>query len=179
MRATGILALLLLALGATACGRQASPADGPAGPNEIIITNGTVLDGRGSEPLPDGVVVITGDRITFVGRAVDYPVPSDAQVIDARGGTILPGIVDAHVHSASDPAVRREFLMDGVTTVCDLGSPLEDMAGFSEDRADRAPAARGLKAGPILTAPGGLPGAVLDRALNYEVGTPEEARTAA
>lgn len=178
MRTLGILALLLACLGATACGREASRTDGPADPDEIIITNGTVLDGRGSEPLPDGVVVITGDRITFVGRAADYPVPSDAQVVDARGGTILPGIVDAHVHSASDPAVRREFLMDGVTTVCDLGSPLEDMARFAEDHLDQAPAARGLKAGPILTAPGGLPGAVLEGGLNYEVGTPEEAGAA-
>jgi imidazolonepropionase-like amidohydrolase len=178
MRTLGILALLLVALSATACGRQASPADGPVDSDQIIITNGTVLDGRGSEPLPDGVVVVTGGRITFVGKAADYPVPSDAQVIDALGGTILPGIVDAHVHSASDPSVRREFLMDGVTTVCDLGSPLEDMARFAEDHLEQAPAARGLKAGPILTAPGGLPGAVLERSLNYEVGTAEEAGAA-
>jgi len=123
-------------------------------------------------------VVIVEDRITFVGRAADYTDRTGAQVIDARGGTILPGIVDAHVHSASSPAIRREFLANGVTAICDLGSPLEDMPEFDEGTLGHAPVARGFRAGPIITAPGGLPDAVLREDLNYEIGTPDEARAA-
>jgi imidazolonepropionase-like amidohydrolase len=52
------------------------------------------------------------------------------------------------------------------------------MPEFDEDTFDQDPVARGFRAGPILTAPGGLPGAVLGRGLNYEVKTPDEARAA-
>ena len=142
-----------------------------------ILTNGTVIDGTGTDPVPDGSVVIRGDRIAAVGpRAPD--VPPGAQVIDAEGGTILPGIIDAHVHSAADPTVRRDLLTAGVTAVCDLGSPLDSMPQFAQERVGQDPVARGFRAGPILTAPGGLPDAVLHENLNYEVGTVEQARAA-
>jgi imidazolonepropionase-like amidohydrolase len=172
------LVLLSVLLGSAACGGQALPHDTPASSGPVVITNGTILDGRGSEPVRDGIVAIAGARITFVGRAADYSFPSHAQVIDARGGTILPGIIDAHVHGTSAPALRRQFLVSGVTSVCDLGLSLEDMPQFDEDTVDQDPVARGFRAGPILTAPGGLPGAVLGRGLNYEVKTPHEAREA-
>lgn len=178
MKTLRTLLLLSALLAVAACGGQISPGETPTGSSQTIITNGTVVDGRGSEPIRDGIVVIVEDRITFVGRASDYPDRTHAQVIDARGGTILPGIIDAHVHGASDPAIRREFLISGVTTVCDLGSPLDDMPQFDEGYLDQDPVARGFRAGPIITAPGGLPDAVLHEDVNYEVGTPDEARAA-
>ena len=172
------LVLLSALLGSAACGGQALPHDTPASSSPVVITNGTVLDGRGSEPVRDGIVAIVGARITFVGRAADYAFPSHAQVIDARGGTILPGIIDAHVHGVSTPAMRRLFLVSGVTSVCDVGLSLEDMPEFDEATLGHDLVARGFRAGPILTAPGGLPGAVLGRDLSYEVKTPHEARAA-
>lgn len=177
-RTLGNLLLLSALLGMAACGGQGSPRGTPAGPTPVIITNGTVVDGRGSEAIRDGIVVIVGDRITFVGRAADYAYPSDSQVIDARGGTILPGIIDAHVHGAADPAIRRQFLISGVTAVCDLGFPLGYMPQFDEDHLGQDPVARGFRSGLIITAPGGLPDAVLHEHINYEVGTPDEARAA-
>jgi len=173
-----MLVWLSILLGITACGGQGWPGDTPASSSRIIITNGTVLDGRGSEPIRDGIVAILDDRITFVGRASDYPDRTHARVIDARGGTILPGIVDAHVHGTSNPAIRREFLIRGVTAVCDLGSPLKDMPQFDTGYLGQDPVARGFDAGPIITAPGGLPDAVLHKKINYEVRSPNEARAA-
>jgi imidazolonepropionase-like amidohydrolase len=124
-------------------------------------------------------VVIVDDRITFVGKAAHYPFPADAQVIDAREGTVLPGIIDAHVHGASTPAIQRQFLLSGVTSVCDLGFPVEDMPKFDENTFDQEPVARGFQAGPIITVPGGYPrvgGQVYH--LSYEVTNPDEARAA-
>jgi imidazolonepropionase-like amidohydrolase len=178
MKTLGMLILLSILLGIAACGGQVSPGPMPANSSRIIITNGTIVDGRGSEPIRDGIVVIVEDRIVFVGKASDYFDRTRAQVIDARGGTILPGIIDAHVHGGSDPAIRHEFLIGGVTAVCDLGFPLEAMARFDQDHLGQDPVARGFRAGPILTAPGGLPGAALHENVNYEVGTPDEARAA-
>jgi imidazolonepropionase-like amidohydrolase len=174
----GRLAILITLLVLAACRGLFPPGNAPSSPRPIIIRNGTVVDGSGSGPVRNGIVVISGDRITFVGQAAGYRVPSHAQVIDAGGGTILPGIIDAHVHGTSSPVTRRQFLTSGVTSVCDLGSSLEHMADFDEDRLDGQPVARGFRAGPILTAPGGLPGAVLGRDLTYEVRTPEQAREA-
>ena len=178
VRAVKVLICLVVLLSANACGEQREQGEILSAADPFVITNGTIIDGTGSNPIQDGIIVIEEDQLTFVGQASDFSIPAGAEVIDIQGGTILPGIIDAHVHSSSDPAVRREFLIDGVTTVCDLGSPLVDMAQFDDSFLDQDPVARGFQAGPILTAPGGLPDIVLQSNLNYEVGTPDEARAA-
>jgi len=165
--------LLLMVSFSAACNGPEESFTGP-----LVISNGTVIDGTGADPIVDGIVIIEGERITTVGSGVGYSIPPDAWVIDAHGGMILPGFIDAHVHSASDPKLRHEFLLGGVTAVCDLGTPLDDVHQFDEDYYNDQPAARGYKAGSIITAVGGMPDAVLHENLNYEVGTPDEARAA-
>jgi imidazolonepropionase-like amidohydrolase len=65
----------------------------------LVIRNGQVIDGTGAAPVPDGVVVAENGRITFVGPVAQAPkIPSDARQIDATGGSILPGLVEAHYH---------------------------------------------------------------------------------
>ena len=174
---TSILIVFTL-LGIASCGGQSTPENIPASSGPIIISNGTVVDGLGSEPIRDGIVVIEKDRIAFVGRSADYSQPAQALVIDAQGGTILPGIIDAHVHSAVNPVYRQKSLNNGITAICDLGSPLEDMPKFHENYLEGDPVASGFHSGPIITAEGGLPDAVLHIDYNYEVRTPDEARAA-
>jgi imidazolonepropionase-like amidohydrolase len=99
-------------------------------------------------------------------------------VLDAGGGTILPGLVDSHTHTTYDPAVRCTILACGVTSVCDLGSEIDTMPHNARRADDGRPAARGFCAGSMLTVPGGLPDAVFRSQLNYEVTTPQEARAA-
>jgi len=65
-----------------------------------IITNGRLVDGRGGQPVADAAVVVTDGRITFAGpRQAAPPLPPDARRIDAGGGTIMPGLVEAHFHA--------------------------------------------------------------------------------
>ncbi len=65
-----------------------------------LITNGQLVDGTGRPAVPDAAVVVENGRIAFAGPAGKAPrVPPDAQRIDARGGTILPGLVEAHFHA--------------------------------------------------------------------------------
>ena len=66
--------------------------------HSLVITNGTVIDGTGADPISEGIVIVAGDRIVAVGRASDWSIPPAARVIDAQGGTILPGFINAHVH---------------------------------------------------------------------------------
>jgi imidazolonepropionase-like amidohydrolase len=64
-----------------------------------VIRNGQIIDGTGAAPVADGVVVIEDGRLSYVGAAAGAPaVADDAAVIDARGGTIMPGLVEAHFH---------------------------------------------------------------------------------
>ncbi len=64
-----------------------------------VITNGQIIDGTGAAPIPQGVVVIRDGRLSYVGPANEADtIPHDAVRIDAKGGTIMPGLVEAHFH---------------------------------------------------------------------------------
>ena len=63
------------------------------------IANGTLVDGTGAKPIPNAAVVVRDGRIAYAGLADRAPeVPPDARRIDVKGGTILPGLVEAHYH---------------------------------------------------------------------------------
>lgn len=144
----------------------------------LVVRNGSVIDGTGRPPIANGAVVVQGRRILAVGEASAFAIPEDATVLDAGGGTILPGIINSHTHSTHDPGVRRAFLVDGVTTVCNLGTTLARLPLFDGASTPEGPAARGVFAGPIITAPGGYPGPVYGSQFSYEVASPDEARAA-
>ena len=75
----------------------------------LAITNGTLIDGRGSEPQTGMTILIEGERISALGDQVN--IPRDATVIDAEGGSILPGLIDTHVHFMLEyPDVLRYLL---------------------------------------------------------------------
>ncbi|MBP7964189.1 MAG: amidohydrolase family protein [Caldilineaceae bacterium] len=63
-----------------------------------LIHNGTLIDGTGRAPVTDAAILLEGNRIRAVGPVASLSVPADAQRIDAQGGTILPGLIDSHVH---------------------------------------------------------------------------------
>jgi imidazolonepropionase-like amidohydrolase len=106
-----------------------------------LVENGTIIDGNGGPPLPDSAVLIDNDRIRAVGPAVSMSLPIVGLTrIDAGGGFILPGLIDAHVHmwhddfdvmrEMTDPLSlnfyraignMRSTIEAGVTTVRDAG----------------------------------------------------------
>jgi imidazolonepropionase-like amidohydrolase len=64
-----------------------------------VVANGQLIDGTGAPPVRDGVVVVKDGKIAYAGSAVRQPaIPPDTKRIDARGGTIMPGLVEAHFH---------------------------------------------------------------------------------
>ena len=65
-----------------------------------LIQNGQIVDGTGAAPVADGAIVIEGGKITYVGPVKDAPQISESALrIDAQGGTIMPGLVEAHFHA--------------------------------------------------------------------------------
>jgi imidazolonepropionase-like amidohydrolase len=64
-----------------------------------IIFGGQLIEGTGAAPIPRAALVLQDGRIAYAGPAAQAPtVPADARRIDARGGTIMPGLVEAHYH---------------------------------------------------------------------------------
>ena len=104
------LALLLLALPAL---RSQQPSQTP---RPLVFTHVTVLDMTGSPPRPDMAVMISGDRITALGPSNGFRVPSDAQVVDATGKFLIPGLWDLHVHWLHKNYLPL-FIANGVTGI--------------------------------------------------------------
>ncbi len=93
------------------------------GESTKVITGATLFDGTGRAPLKDAVIIIEGARIKEVGPADKIEVPQQAQVIDARGKFVIPGLADMHNHLDSDSI--------GITQhVQDFGGSLKRMLGW-------------------------------------------------
>jgi len=64
-----------------------------------LIANGRLVDGTGAPAVADAAVVVKDGKVIYAGPARGAPeIPPDARRIDARGGTIMPGLVEAHFH---------------------------------------------------------------------------------
>jgi len=114
--------------------------------NIKALVGGTLIDGYGSKPIRNSVIIIEGERIKAVGQVGTLAVPRGAEVISTEGMTVLPGLWDMHVHlminGHSDyahwdktypplmetvimPASAKQLLMAGITSARDLGAPLK------------------------------------------------------
>ena len=69
-----------------------------------VIRGASLIDGRGGDPLKNAVIVVQGSHIKAVGSRDDKDlaanIPQDAEVIDAEGCTLMPGMMDLHIHTA-------------------------------------------------------------------------------
>ncbi len=63
-----------------------------------IFSGVYLIDGNGGEPVPDAMVVVEGDTITYAGRKDPEFRPEDAEITDATGLTLMPGLIDSHIH---------------------------------------------------------------------------------
>jgi enamidase len=74
------------------------PATASAQTKAVAIVGGTLIDGTGRAPVPDAAVVMQDGKFTAVGKRGDISIPRGAEVIDAKGRTIFPGLIDGHCH---------------------------------------------------------------------------------
>jgi imidazolonepropionase-like amidohydrolase len=162
--------------------RQAPAAQATAPP--IAIVGARVIDGTGTPPVNDSVVVVDGDRILGAGPRARVPVPRGATVVDAAGKVLMPGLVDVHCH-INQPAedMKRYWLAQlrwGVTTMRSAGNDKpETVPLFRQTRAPRQGsgqagaflAPRSYTAGQGFSVNGPYPGAP-----TFRPTTAEEAR---
>lgn len=122
----------------------------PTTAKTTAIVGATLIDGRGSAPVADAVVIVRGERIVAVGTRAVVAVPKDAEVIDARGLALLPGLIDAHFHIDGDDGLPSLFLSHGVTSTRDPGQWIE---AYEAARKLGKPLPRLFLAGPHLDSP--------------------------
>jgi imidazolonepropionase-like amidohydrolase len=124
------------------------PIDAQARAVTLALVGGTLIDGHGGLPLRNSVILVDGERIAAVGPIGSLAVPAGVPVISTEGMYVLPGLWDMHVHlmlvghgnyahwdrtypgelgRTIIPAAARQSLMAGVTSVRDLGGPLEEL----------------------------------------------------
>jgi imidazolonepropionase-like amidohydrolase len=166
-----LLALAVVAQGfSPAVSPRAAQGSSPAQGRTVAIRSGRLFDGKSSTLLSDQIVLIEGDRIAAVGAAV--PIPSSATVIDLGRATLLPGMIDSHLHlydnTPNDSQASRTIvavanakktLEAGFTTAVDLDS----RGGYGtvdlRDAINRGtvPGPRLQVSGPALTPRGATP----------------------
>jgi imidazolonepropionase-like amidohydrolase len=80
---------------------EASALEAAKSASVTAVTGGRLIDGTGGSVLRSPVVLISGKRIQAIGEAGSLKIPDGAEVIDAAGCTLMPGMIDGHVHVAA------------------------------------------------------------------------------
>jgi imidazolonepropionase-like amidohydrolase len=155
--------------------RRVPVKPGPTGPDRVLVLRGgRIFDGTGTSA-HEGTLVIERNKISKILPASSTDWPKNAEVMDAAGKTILPGLIDLHTHltypltegetgkavSESDATLRaveklRYFLEGGITSVRDVGSQGDITFRLKEwVRDNRLAGPRVFPAGQFITAEGG------------------------
>ncbi|UCF20056.1 MAG: amidohydrolase family protein [Gemmatimonadota bacterium] len=101
--------------------------------NVLVVRNVTVIDGTGADAKRAMTVVIEGRRIAAIGKDESLVYPASGHVIDGTGKYLIPGLWDMHVHLRDLDGTLALFIVNGVTTVRDMGSDLELTAAMREE----------------------------------------------
>jgi imidazolonepropionase-like amidohydrolase len=167
---SGVLFCLLLASILT--------AQQPSG-GVIAIQGATMITGTGSPAVRNAVIVIEGGRIRDAGPGSDVKVPKNAQVVDAKGKWVIPGLIDAHVHFSQSagiytrpdivdlrkrrsyekemewikgrlPYTLASYIASGITGVVDCGGPMWNF-DMRDIASQTKKAPRVAVAGPLIS----------------------------
>lgn len=139
----------------------------------VALVGGQLLDGYEAEPIHHSVVVFDNGRITAVGTQRDTVIPDNAVIIDTGGRTVMPGLIDAHMHidlighgeyedyyelldgmarlDEVMPIAAKQMMRGGVTSGLDLGAPFQVLEFRERIRRGEIPGPRLTISGPWIT----------------------------
>ena len=137
----------------------------------LVFDGGTLIDGRGGAPIDNPVVVVEGSRIKTVGARGQISYPPSARVIRTDGRTILPGLIDPHIHLRD--YMPPLFLRYGVTTVGDTNNDTDWILTQREAlKSGRIKGPRLYVSGTAAAGPDAE-----ESGISHRLATPEEARS--
>ena len=136
------------------------------------LVGGTLINGLGSTPIYNSVILIKDDTITEVGTVESLAIPEGFELVSTEGMTVMPGLWEMHAHlmitghsnyahwdvaykdKLEDeimPASAVQLLLAGVTTVRDLGAPLDESASIKKRiESGELPGPRLFVSGPFI-----------------------------
>ncbi len=159
------VSLMVVAVAAPGANAQAPPAAAT-----IVIEKVTLIDGSGRPPAPNMTVVIEGERIRSVTPGPPPAgIPATAKRIDGTGKFLIPGLIDAHMHTnigrrgqgAGDPMktglrALQSYIYAGVTSIYDAGNDSDVILGLrDQERKSQVVAPRVFATGALITCPNG------------------------
>lgn len=161
-----------------------------------VLTGARMIDVTGAQPVENATVVIRDDTIAAAGPATEIGAPEQADTLQAGGMTLLPGLVDAHVHLGAPevedpeewedlnvpaliwsslrmaPNKRRSFIEHGVTAIKSAGDSDEWILRTREMIRDgELEGPRIVASGPSLTARGGHPAGTIYEGIDHLIET--------
>lgn len=141
--------------------------------NYLALTGGMLIDGYEVPPIHDSVVLIKDHKIVAAGPRQQIQIPEGTRRIDVRGKSILPGLIDLHMHldllghgnydryykfiggtkrlPEIMPIAAKQMLRAGITTAVDLGSPLSILKVKQDIQSDNIPGPKLVVSGPWIT----------------------------
>lgn len=125
-RKWNVVVAAVLGLAAVSSGAQAQEG-------VTALVNANLIDGRGNAPLANQTIWIADGRISAVFPSGKRPLPKGTRIIDLTGQTVLPGLIEGHLHVSLNPeaaAGLRKMLRAGITTVRDVGGDARVMQGL-------------------------------------------------
>ena len=111
--------------------------------SSIVLTNANIIDVKAQQVLSEHTLVLDNKKIIAVGKNSTVKIPENSITIDLNGKYVSPGLIDAHVHHATDPdgwdnnpdtlKRLRNLLRGGVTSVRDMGGDVRALAKLKRD----------------------------------------------
>ncbi|HEV8130227.1 MAG TPA: amidohydrolase family protein [Acidobacteriota bacterium] len=153
----------------------------PALDKAIVLKDVTVIDCTGRSPQRHMTVVIANGRIAALGKTGQVKIPGGAELVEASGKFLIPGLWNMHVHSVSYQSAKKSFsllLTNGITGVRDMGAPLDDVLRLRKEIEEgQTLGPHMVVAGPLLEG-GPLPPHLARMPLLRSVSNEEDARQA-
>ena len=129
-------------------------ADRDTSARPLAFTHVTVIDMTGSPPTANMAVVITQNRITAIAQTGTVRIPEEAEVIDATGKFLIPGLWDMHFHIHDAETTFPLFVANGVTGVRNMGGDFQKLFQWREEVASgQLVGPRIVACGPVIDGP--------------------------
>lgn len=117
------------------------------GRKTIAIINVNLIDGRGDTPIANGCVLIKENKILDAGSMGSIKIPEGAEIIEGKGMSLLPGLIDSHFHLDRTKDLPALFLLHGITSLRDPGAWI---GAYDEERRSGKTMPRLYLTGPHL-----------------------------
>jgi len=144
----GFMALWIVLAGGTGTGYASIE---PAIRQTLVLEHATIVDVRSGKSTSDQTIIIKDEKISYIGNSSQTAIPDYAQVRDAKGQYVIPGLWDMHVHLEDNyKDAFPLFLANGVTGVREMGAALKNVDIWKMSIQAGMPAPRLVYAGSTL-----------------------------